>query len=154
MSGTVPLNLDRCIRCVPHDENTGGFFVTLLRKVCELDNATTSEGKDNTEAAAEPEESVAKRPKIDPVDRELSGKGQVHGEYYRPVDTAFMTGVKSFFEVNDDFPFDQLFTRNEGAAKTITYLTKTVKENVIDGGRQDRLKVRHQHRHMVEKEGG
>jgi 16S rRNA C967 or C1407 C5-methylase (RsmB/RsmF family) len=26
------LHLDRCIRCLPHDNNTGGFFVALLRK--------------------------------------------------------------------------------------------------------------------------
>eukprot|EP00617_Octactis_speculum_P015501 CAMPEP_0185767780 /NCGR_PEP_ID=MMETSP1174-20130828/45549_1 /TAXON_ID=35687 /ORGANISM="Dictyocha speculum, Strain CCMP1381" /LENGTH=728 /DNA_ID=CAMNT_0028452125 /DNA_START=11 /DNA_END=2197 /DNA_ORIENTATION=- len=27
------MHLERCIRCVPHDEDTGGFFVALLRKV-------------------------------------------------------------------------------------------------------------------------
>jgi tRNA (cytosine34-C5)-methyltransferase len=28
------MNLRHCLRCVPHDEDTGGFFVALLRKVC------------------------------------------------------------------------------------------------------------------------
>jgi 16S rRNA C967 or C1407 C5-methylase (RsmB/RsmF family) len=27
------MNLDKCLRCAPHDEDTGGFFVATLRKV-------------------------------------------------------------------------------------------------------------------------
>ena len=33
--GDIQLDLDteRCLRCVPHDEDTGGFFVATLRKI-------------------------------------------------------------------------------------------------------------------------
>lgn len=30
---TERFHLDRCLRCVPHDQNTGGFFICLLKKV-------------------------------------------------------------------------------------------------------------------------
>uniref|UniRef100_K3WGW8 SAM-dependent MTase RsmB/NOP-type domain-containing protein n=1 Tax=Globisporangium ultimum (strain ATCC 200006 / CBS 805.95 / DAOM BR144) TaxID=431595 RepID=K3WGW8_GLOUD len=29
---TAAFHLERCMRCVPHDENTGGFFICLLKK--------------------------------------------------------------------------------------------------------------------------
>jgi tRNA (cytosine34-C5)-methyltransferase len=147
------------MRCVPQDENTGGFFVTLLRKVCEMpadvnknsdETATetaacTTKNADGDEDEEAADGSISKRAKVDPTDKELSGFGQMHSEYYRPVSNEIITDVKKFFELSDEFPFDQLFTRNEGAAKSITYLTKTVKENVIDSARQDRLKVTHTH---------
>jgi hypothetical protein len=149
------------MRCVPQDENTGGFFVTLLRKVCEMPSdvnknsdetetetaaCTTKNAEGGEEEAAEADDgSAPKRAKVDPTDKELSGFGQMHSEFYRPVSNELIADVKKFFEISDEFPFDQLFTRNEGAAKSITYLTKTVKENVIDSARQDRLKVTHTH---------
>lgn len=141
-TGTVPLNLERCMRCVPHDENTGGFFVTCLRKVCELDMLEEKQqGKSKAAAAEGGEESAAKRARVG--DKESSDKPaqNYHSEFYRPVSSEMVTDVKKFFGINDSFPFDQLFTRNEGTAKTVTYVTKTVKENILDGGKQDRLKV-------------
>ena len=27
------MSAERCLRCVPHDEDTGGFFVATLRKI-------------------------------------------------------------------------------------------------------------------------
>lgn len=30
------LPLERCMRIVPHDQNTGAFFIAVLRKVCPL----------------------------------------------------------------------------------------------------------------------
>jgi len=47
-------HLERCIRCLPHDNNTGGFFVALLRKTAPM-SAT-----DRRNATTEPEEKKAK----------------------------------------------------------------------------------------------
>lgn len=52
------LNLQRCMRCLPQDENTGGFFICLLKKV-----AVTPEDKEEAESsdkAVKSEEVVAK----------------------------------------------------------------------------------------------
>lgn len=36
------MHLEKCMRCLPHDEDTGGFFVATLRKVLTPENAATS----------------------------------------------------------------------------------------------------------------
>ena len=33
------MHLARCIRLLPHDQNTGGFFIALLKKVAPLPRA-------------------------------------------------------------------------------------------------------------------
>lgn len=46
------MHLERCLRCVPHDEDTGGFFVALLRKVCKVDAGPGGVGEQREEVAA------------------------------------------------------------------------------------------------------
>ncbi|KAF4322772.1 hypothetical protein BBO99_00001427 [Phytophthora kernoviae] len=63
------LHLERCMRCLPQDENTGGFFICLLKKVAPTpeDKEETSTDKaestgtkfEETTAKTEVEESVA-----------------------------------------------------------------------------------------------
>ncbi|KAL3925783.1 MAG: hypothetical protein SGILL_000164 [Bacillariaceae sp.] len=76
------LHLDRCMRIMPHDMNTGGFFVALLKKVAPLnakakarfealqaeleqenDGKTGADLSDNGNTVTEPK---AKKAKIDP----------------------------------------------------------------------------------------
>jgi len=38
-------NLDRCMRCLPHDMDTGGFFVALFRKVAPLSERARKKAK-------------------------------------------------------------------------------------------------------------
>lgn len=48
------MHLEKCLRCVPHDEDSGGFFVATLRKI-DVSNskATTSDAAPATELVAE-----------------------------------------------------------------------------------------------------
>ncbi|KDO30988.1 hypothetical protein SPRG_04176 [Saprolegnia parasitica CBS 223.65] len=39
-------NLDRCMRCLPHDENTGGFFICLLEKVAPTPETPVAPGEE------------------------------------------------------------------------------------------------------------
>mmetsp|Transcript_23203 Transcript_23203/g.30241 ORF Transcript_23203/g.30241 Transcript_23203/m.30241 type:complete len:746 (-) Transcript_23203:98-2335(-) len=143
LEGREPLNLDRCIRCVPQDEDTGGFFVCLLRKVCELDPVlqavpTEPEGGGN--------EAPLKKAKVETSTGDSGGdkggmKPPVFGEHYCAVGDDVVSDLRSFFGLSEDFPSDQLYTRNEGACKTVTFLTKTVKNTVIDNDQQARLKI-------------
>jgi 16S rRNA C967 or C1407 C5-methylase (RsmB/RsmF family) len=32
------MHLDRCLRCLPHDNNTGGFFTAILKKIAPMNN--------------------------------------------------------------------------------------------------------------------
>ena len=34
--------VERCLRCVPHDEDTGGFFVATLRKIEKPSSVSTT----------------------------------------------------------------------------------------------------------------
>ncbi|RLN60249.1 hypothetical protein BBJ28_00001390 [Nothophytophthora sp. Chile5] len=45
------LHLERCMRCLPQDENTGGFFICLLKKVAPTpEDAPTAEKATSTDA--------------------------------------------------------------------------------------------------------
>ena len=41
--------LDKCIRCLPHDNNTGGFFVALLKKVAPVSRKETRQNRRSVE---------------------------------------------------------------------------------------------------------
>ena len=59
-------HLERCIRCLPQDNNTGGFFVALLRKTAPMSatdrRAAAARENDGTAAVTEPPE---KKTKVD-----------------------------------------------------------------------------------------
>jgi multisite-specific tRNA:(cytosine-C5)-methyltransferase len=52
--GADKMGLEHCMRLLPHDQNTGGFFVTVLRKVCPLNDKVRAafEAKANGDASA------------------------------------------------------------------------------------------------------
>ncbi len=67
-------NLERCLRCLPHDLDTGGFFVALFKKVSPLGararkkaEAISEElnSKKNVVANANGQEEVAEDPKVE-----------------------------------------------------------------------------------------
>ena len=81
-------HLERCIRCLPQDNDTGGFFVALLRKVGPVSakdrreaNAAAAVEGDEAQAAAHvpasPKEPESKRPKVEDEDAEDLGMHDV-----------------------------------------------------------------------------
>lgn len=52
------MHLERCLRCVPQDEDTGGFFVATLRKKDFSATEPKAEATADTEAAASEEQQV------------------------------------------------------------------------------------------------
>ena len=63
LSVAQELNLDRCIRVLPHHQNTGGFFIAVLRKLPVADEPIESEVALKTESPPEADESrVMKAP--------------------------------------------------------------------------------------------
>lgn len=61
------MNLHRCLRCVPHDEDTGGFFVATLRKLNK--NGATLERTEFSESKV-----------VSIEDIEVEGEAQAHSE--------------------------------------------------------------------------
>ena len=45
------MHLERCLRCVPHDEDTGGFFVATLRKIATKPTSSSSFSSSSSSSA-------------------------------------------------------------------------------------------------------
>ena len=77
---------------------------------------------------------------------DLGGKRAGPGtldEYYRPVPPGILADIKTFFGLDERFPFDQLYVRSgEEFPKSICYLTRTIKTNIVDKDIKHDLKVR------------
>ena len=52
------LNIDRCIRVMPHHQNTGGFFIAVIRKKESIKNASGENMATEIESANEPEKKM------------------------------------------------------------------------------------------------
>lgn len=66
------LGLDRCIRVLPHHQDTGGFFITLIRKLpiiktVDLDHNYLSEKKEDTSSLNPPEADTSRVMKAPPA---------------------------------------------------------------------------------------
>jgi hypothetical protein len=61
--------LEKCLRCLPHDMDTGGFFVALLKKVAPMSAKAKKEAEELAqELQTDAEESQAKPFKTDDID--------------------------------------------------------------------------------------
>ncbi|KAH0786453.1 NOL1/NOP2/sun family protein [Histomonas meleagridis] len=97
--------LTNCMRFYPHDFDSGGFFVAVLRKVkdFEINNQYKKELKPLREAPYHPLNSVS----------------QVICEQ-----------IKEIFGFKEDFPLDQLYVRDEKTVHNIYFLCKPLSELV------------------------
>uniref|UniRef100_T1IHK3 tRNA (cytosine(34)-C(5))-methyltransferase n=1 Tax=Strigamia maritima TaxID=126957 RepID=T1IHK3_STRMM len=145
------LHLNRCIRIVPHDQNTGGFFVAVLKKVALLpgekikfdkpanqervDTVNEATNEDSTLAVNIPEKSSSpprKRIKIcgfreDPF-------------YFFNDDVAIWPTIQQFYKINSTFDPNCMLTRCESGKKRNIYLVTRIVKNIITNN-QDRIKV-------------
>jgi len=67
------MHLERCMRCVPHDEDTGGFFVATLRKVEKANFAAKAEAR--AEHAAKRAATGENREAVTTMDSQPQGAG-------------------------------------------------------------------------------
>ncbi|CAK4066714.1 unnamed protein product [Aphanomyces euteiches] len=95
-------HLDWCMRCVPHDENTGGFFIVLIEKVGETP-PESAQGKGQP-------------------------KGKKHGEEYLPFNE--YESIQSTYKLAPTFESSQLFTRSD-TGKTVNFVTSSVSKELL-----------------------
>jgi tRNA (cytosine34-C5)-methyltransferase len=105
------LNLQHCIRVLPHFQNTGGFFIAVLVKKKLLpwekeidDKATETAARKEKEKEDETQQRPAKRPKF------MQGYKEDPFKFFKTDDELFVT-FKKFFALSDDFEPTSLFTR-------------------------------------------
>lgn len=146
------MNLEHCVRVLPQDNDTGGFFVALLRKKTAPQSPqkkrarteeTTVENSDNA-AVAMPEMDVSD---LDPDNMPVS----------KPVDrTKDVKGAEAFVALSDDlwnpliqfygldgtptFRKDCFMARVGSEAKVIHYVAPSIKA-ILDTGIQEKLYV-------------
>jgi tRNA (cytosine34-C5)-methyltransferase len=148
------MNLDRCIRLMSHHQNTGGFFIAVIKKVATLPmdfkdiaaydteaTAPASEGIVNTVEKGDSEKvetSTTKPPKnkknAPPGSKayeENRRNNAVNDDYtFAPVDLC--NRIKEFYGLTNDFHLDRLFCRNEGSVRNITYSSKHIRDGIFN----------------------
>jgi len=113
------MHLDRCMRILPHHQNTGGFFVAVLEKVAECPRlhdflaANGADSKDNTpvgmfeDKSTEGEENgnaPELKPELKPVDT-VEDNGENGSEVKRPYSPPPNVKVKNSAFIEDPFIF-------------------------------------------------
>jgi 16S rRNA C967 or C1407 C5-methylase (RsmB/RsmF family) len=162
-------NLQKCLRCLPHDLNTGGFFVALFKKVAPLSARAKKkaseiaeqidkkkfqpEGIDESDQGKDDEDSVENKPKKMKVDESNGGKEETlaqksknkfgfnKSESFVAVEEDVIPPIVDYYGMSETFGKNQLMTRAHGGSKLLYFITDSVKRNLIDRGVQDRLQV-------------
>ena len=161
------MHLERCLRCLPHDMNTGGFFVALLKKTAPIgskakalaekqkaiggaqnvkEEATESTSKDEACIASktiicqESGELCTAEPEKATKPRTRTGKDLGNSDFV-VVDEAIWPPLETFYGFSDEFPKDQFMARECGKSKVVYFITKVVKDKLIGNGIQKKVMV-------------
>lgn len=138
------MNLKHCLRCVPQDEDTGGFFVATFRKKTKTVEQKAAEA---AEVAATEAEKPAEAEK---TNYKKNSRGLV--EFLPWKDTKSWEYAKDFYKFSDRVSIDDLFVREDHAQsaqredtenyspKTIYYLPDASR-SLLNGDKKMQLKV-------------
>eukprot|EP00826_Nyctotherus_ovalis_P049280 TRINITY_DN5937_c0_g1_i9.p1 TRINITY_DN5937_c0_g1~~TRINITY_DN5937_c0_g1_i9.p1 ORF type:complete len:720 (-),score=207.82 TRINITY_DN5937_c0_g1_i9:108-2267(-) len=115
------LNVERCIRVLPHDQNTNGFFMAIFKKHDEL-----SESKKPVEAPEQKQAQATIKPTVNTEEQEVP-KLIKAGQFTRidPKDPE-SEYIQVFFGL-ESFPMHLLYAIN-GNMKTVILVTEAVNE--------------------------
>lgn len=144
------LHLENCMRVYPHDQNTGGFFITCLEKLEEEPEQA------NKREATEPiEQDESKKQKIEPsttvtegtpasaeenktIDHVKQNKKKLPRDAneepfkFLAPDNAAVVKCIEFYGINDTFPKDSMLVRNAtGEALASIYFVAPVVKNIL-----------------------
>ncbi|XP_038653122.1 RNA cytosine C(5)-methyltransferase NSUN2 [Scyliorhinus canicula] len=149
------MNLERCIRILPHHQNTGGFFVAVLEKNAPMPwNKREPKLKHKTAAAATPVEDAVEKPavmdetKITDGGEESSAskdgiccpppskKMKLFGFKEDPFvflneDDAIFLPIQKFYQLDPSFPKSNVLTRTHEGKKRHLYMVSKELRNVL-----------------------
>ncbi|QPG74875.1 hypothetical protein FOA43_002211 [Brettanomyces nanus] len=146
------LHLERCMRVYPQDQNTGGFFITVLERIPENDNKREREDEGSDEVSN-------KKPKTDgevaddipvaspvvssaPVKRQRLPLDAIEEPFsYVDIGNEQLKKCFQFYEIDDKFPKDCTMVRNAtGEPMRSIYFTAPVIKKIIQCN-EDKLKL-------------
>lgn len=126
-------NLERCIRVLPHHQNTGGFFIALLEKKKPLPWETT-------DAAEAPKEAASKKEDSEPPRKKLKYRGFKEDPFvFFDGTEEIFASIKEFYQLNDEFEPKNLLTRCKEGKKKNIYFCSGILRNVITDN-EDQIK--------------
>ena len=154
------MHLERCLRCVPHDEDTGGFFVATLRKLpATLSSVEKAEKKKVQHIEAKEEEVSSELPvNLTNDDNEealadgeqtksalvpQSSKGKSGGLVeFVSWDAVQFAKLQEFYGFPPSLTVNSFYIRDEGlaAAKSIYYAPSSAQE-LFSGNPERKLKI-------------
>lgn len=118
-------SLSKCMRILPHFQNTGGFFVAALHKkrLLPWEKKETSENDKPSEL-----DQIVRPPQM--KKRRFFGHREDPFVFFNGSEEVWMC-IKSFYDINDSFDPSQLLTRSQiGKKKNIYFCTNEVKNFV------------------------
>ena len=113
-------NLSRCLRALPHLNNTGGFFVAVIRKVKPL---PWEKEEPAVQSNPQSEQSLEQKPKRQRFDKRTAGFKEEPWNFVKKDDPEWLK-IKEFYLISDDFPTQRLFYRSENGSKNLYYVTE------------------------------
>lgn len=141
-TGVEELHLERCVRVLPHHQNTGGFFVALFEKValCPWEKQKKPIKEDNSTEESSEEKSVS----VSPIESEPPPKKRFWG--FREDPFVYLTDkdqvypkIKEFFSLQ--LPRTGFLTRCvDETKKNNVYLTTTEVKELVETNK-DRVKI-------------
>lgn len=125
-------NLERCIRVLPHQQNTGGFFIALLEKKKPLPW--------EAEVAELPKESASKKEDSEPPRKRAKYRGFKEDPFvFFDGTEEIFASIKEFYQLTDDFEPKNLLTRcKEGKKKNIYFCSEILRNVITDN--EDQIK--------------
>ncbi|GAB0089752.1 tRNA (cytosine(34)-C(5))-methyltransferase [Sergentomyia squamirostris] len=118
-------NLERCMRILPHHQDTGGFFVAVLAKTRPVPWQKNLQAKESSPAVA----AAPQRKK-----RRLGGYKEEPFVFFQGDEDIF-SSIKSFYSLRDDFIPTCLLTRCfTGKKKNIYFSSDSIRDIVLLSG--------------------
>ena len=124
------LNLERCIRVMPHHQDTGGFFIAVIRKVLKESDKQLESSESKMKSKAPPSKRLKHVYEENPFEF-LDSSTQLLNDWPK---------IKDFFKISDRFPDEQMLTRNKKGenVRNVYFVSKQIRELTINNG--DRIK--------------
>ncbi|KAI5704527.1 hypothetical protein M8J75_006344 [Diaphorina citri] len=168
-TGDPSHHLERCLRLLPHQQDTGGFFIAVLEKVRPLpaeqtkldreaayksslaeetqdkiseETTAIAAATDNGEAESKPEPE-ASSPTREPPSKKRKRQPQGYKEdpfVFFNTDEAVWPPIRDFYDISPSLPVDCLLTRCLVGKKKIIYFTSPMVKNIIQSN-ENNLKI-------------
>lgn len=132
------LNLHRCVRILPHHQDTGGFFVAVLEKVKALPGEKiymeADQPVDNNQST-----SNTQRLRQPPKKKRRQGFRE-EPYYYFEADEAVWPGIDAFYGIRKEVDVGLFLTRTKEGKKRNIYFTNSFIKDIV-ALNQDHIKI-------------